>query len=237
MKTIVIGICGSLILLGAAWVLAAEDLPEAEASLAPSLTEQYSYAIGLDMGNSFRSSDTPLSAEKLLAGLRDGLSGAEPLFDRRTCHEALAKLENEMRRKAMNQQQQVGAKNRELGATFLAKNAQVEGVKVTKSGLQYKVIKSGDGPSPGPRDTVRCNYKGALIDGTVFDASSNGPIEFPVNGVIAGWTEALQLMKVGGSWQLFIPADLAYRDNPPGAVIQPGSVLVFDIELVGIVGL
>lgn len=246
MKTIAIGICGSLILLGAAWVLAEDDLPETEASPAPSstdqsltdqsLTDQYSYAIGLDIGNSFRSSDTEINTENLLAGLRDGLSGAKPRFDQRTCHEALDKLRKAMTRKAMTRQQQVGAQNRELGATFLAENAQAEGVEVRKSGLQYKVIKSGDGASPGPRDTVRCNYKGTLIDGTVFDASEDGPIEFSVDGVIPGWTEALQLMNVGDSWRLFIPADLAYGDDPRGQVIQAGSALVFDIELLGIVG-
>ena len=125
-----------------------------------------------------------------------------------------------------------------MGEQFLAKNRQQPGVKVTDSGLQYKVIESGNGDSPGPADVVSCHYRGTLIDGTEFDASANrgGPAQFPVNRVIPGWTEALQMMKVGDKWQLFIPAELAYGNNPPGPPIEAGSTLIFDIELLGIVG-
>jgi len=122
------------------------------------------------------------------------------------------------------------------GATFLAENAKKEGVITTASGLQYKVIKSGTGESPRLTDTVKVNYQGTLIDGTVFDSSMRhgGPATFPINRVIPGWTEALQLMKVGDKWQLFIPANLAYGDQSPGPTIPPNSVLIFEVELLGI---
>jgi len=122
------------------------------------------------------------------------------------------------------------------GAAFLAENAKKEGVITTASGLQYKVIKSGTGESPKLTDTVKVNYEGTLIDGTVFDSSKQhgGPATFPVNRVIPGWTEALQLMKVGDKWQLFIPARLAYGDQSPTAAIPPNSVLIFEVELLGI---
>ena len=119
---------------------------------------------------------------------------------------------------------------------FLVENAKKEGVKTTASGLQYKVIKSGTGATPKPTDTVKVHYHGTLTDGTVFDSSveRGQSISFPVNRVIKGWVEALQLMKVGDKWKLFIPAKLAYGEQSPGAGIPPNSVLIFEVELLGI---
>ena len=124
----------------------------------------------------------------------------------------------------------------DAGEAFLAENAKKEGVKTTASGLQYKVLKSGTGASPKLADTVKVHYHGTLIDGTVFDSSvqRGEPISFPVGGVIPGWVEALQLMKVGDKWQLFIPARLAYGERSPGPQIPPNSVLIFEVELLGI---
>lgn len=124
----------------------------------------------------------------------------------------------------------------DTGEIFLAENAKKEGVKMTASGLQYKVIKSGTGESPKPTDTVKVHYHGTLIDGTVFDSSvqRGEPISFPVTGVIPGWVEALQLMKVGDKWQLFIPARLAYGEQSPSPKIGPNSTLIFEVELLGI---
>jgi FKBP-type peptidyl-prolyl cis-trans isomerase FklB len=124
----------------------------------------------------------------------------------------------------------------DAGEAFLAENAKKEGVKTTASGLQYKVLKSGTGESPKPTDKVKVHYHGTLIDGTVFDSSvqRGEPISFPVGGVIQGWVEALQLMKVGDKWQLFIPARLAYGENSPGSGIPPNSVLIFEVELLAI---
>jgi FKBP-type peptidyl-prolyl cis-trans isomerase FklB len=131
-----------------------------------------------------------------------------------------------------------GDANKKAGDAFLADNKTKDGVVTLPSGLQYKVITQGTGPKPTASDTVSCNYKGTLIDGKVFDASAShgGPIEFPVNGVIRGWTEALQLMPVGSKWQLFIPSDLAYGPRGAGADIGPNSTLVFEVELVSIKG-
>jgi FKBP-type peptidyl-prolyl cis-trans isomerase FklB len=122
------------------------------------------------------------------------------------------------------------------GAAFLAENAKKDGVKTTASGLQYKVIKSGTGESPKLSDTVKVHYQGTLIDGTIFDSSiqRGEPISFPVGRVIPGWVEALQMMKVGDKWQLVIPANLAYGENSPTPAIPPNSVLIFDVELLGI---
>ncbi len=128
-----------------------------------------------------------------------------------------------------------GEAAKKAGEDFLAANAKKPGVKVLPSGLQYKVLKSGNGPSPKATDTVKTHYHGTFINGKVFDSSveRGEPVEFPVNGVIKGWTEALQLMKVGDKWQLFIPSDLAYGPDGQGP-IPPNSVLVFDVELLGI---
>jgi FKBP-type peptidyl-prolyl cis-trans isomerase FklB len=135
----------------------------------------------------------------------------------------------------MEQQGELAAANAEIGAAFLEENAQKEGVQTTDTGLQYKILEQGEGPTPGPDSTVTVHYRGTLLDGTVFDSSYDRgePISFPVNGVIAGWTEALQMMTVGSKWELFIPADLAY--GPQGRPsIPPNSVLTFQVELLGI---
>lgn len=240
MKRIVLGACGVLLTIGAAWVVAQETLPAGGAKQPansfhkPTTAELYSYAIGVDMGRSFHRAETALNIESLVAGVQDGLSGGKSKYDQATCGKALQQLQVLMRNKAMAQQQVAGAENQKLGAAFLAENKTKEGVKVTKSGLQYKVIKPGTGATPGLNDTVSCNYRGMLIDGTEFDASNGTPIEFGVQGVITGWTEALQLMKVGAKWQLYIPAELAYGNEQRGPMITPGSTLIFDIELLGI---
>jgi FKBP-type peptidyl-prolyl cis-trans isomerase len=137
--------------------------------------------------------------------------------------------------KAEEKQIAAAEKNLKAGEAFLAANAKKEGVKTTASGLQYKVIKAGTGASPKPTDIVKVHYTGTLVDGTVFDSSvqRGEPATFPVNGVIPGWTEALQLMKVGDKWQLVIPSKLAYGEQGPRA-IGPNSTLIFDVELLGI---
>ena len=239
MKRTLLAAFGVMLTVGTAWVVAQETLPASatkQTAEKPTVEAQYSYAIGFNMGSRFRSDDMAIDFESLMAGYQAGLSGAKPKFDQNTCDRALMELDKRMRNKANVQAQTAGAPNRKLGEAFLAKNKTKEGVKVTKSGLQYKVIKAGTGKTPSLNDTVSCNYRGTLIDGTEFDASAKhgGPASFPVSGVIKGWTEALQLMKVGDKWQLYIPAELAYGNSPPGPPIQAGSTLVFDIELLGI---
>jgi len=145
-------------------------------------------------------------------------------------------FQKEMQAKMVAEMQALAAKNKAAGEAFLAENAKKEGVVVTDSGLQYKIIEEGEGPSPGPSDMATVNYRGTLIDGTQFDSSYDRgqPATFPVGGVIAGWTEALQLMKPGAKWQLFIPADLAYGERGAGKDIGPNSTLVFDVELLSV---
>jgi len=128
------------------------------------------------------------------------------------------------------------AKNREAGLKFLAENKVKPGVVTLPDGLQYEILKAGDGPKPTLNSKVKTHYHGTLIDGTVFDSSVDRgePISFPVSGVIKGWTEALQLMPVGSKWRLFIPSELAYGDRGAGPKIGPGSTLVFDVELLAI---
>jgi FKBP-type peptidyl-prolyl cis-trans isomerase FklB len=214
------------------WVFAQEDLPvaggvEGGIAAAPdALTaSQYSYAIGLEIGDTFRSGELPLDVESLLAGARDGLIAAQPKFDRETCDQAMQAM-------GRFRMQSHIARNRE----YLEKNSQAEGVQVLPSGLQYKVLKEGAGASPTAEDRVRVHYRGELIDGTVFDSSfeRNEPAEFRVDGVISGWTEALQLMKVGSRWQLVIPSELAYRETGRRGAIPPHATLVFEVELLGI---
>lgn len=185
----------------------------------------YSYAIGLEIGNNFKSDDVQLDFDSLLSGIKDAMSGAQPKYDQATCLKALQQLGEAKVGAAVAQNKK-----------FLEENKKAEGVTTLPSGLQYKVLASGDGPTPGPEDTVRTHYKGTLIDGTVFDSSYDRgePAEFPVGGVIKGWTEALQKMKVGDKWQLVIPSELAYGEAGAGGVIPPGATLVFEIELLDV---
>ena len=134
------------------------------------------------------------------------------------------------------QKTEVMSKNKKAGEEFLAKNKSNEGIVTTASGLQYKVLVAGTGAKPKATDTVDCHYEGRLIDGTVFDSSyrRGQSAQFPVNGVIPGWVEALQLMPVGSKWQLYIPSELAYGEYGAGETIEPNSTLIFDVELLGI---
>ncbi|QDU76167.1 FKBP-type 22 kDa peptidyl-prolyl cis-trans isomerase [Bremerella volcania] len=196
-----------------------------------STEQKASYAIGRNIANEVANPDVPFDVEALVAGFRDGLTGAESKLSEEQVSAALQAfqtlVQNHMQKKA-----EMAAK---AGTEYLADNAKKEGVKTTKSGLQYEVVKPGTGATPKLTDTVVCHYKGTLIDGTEFDSSykRGEPAQFPVNGVIEGWTEALQMMKVGGKWKLYIPANLAYGpQGRPG--IPPNAVLLFDIELLDI---
>lgn len=184
-----------------------------------------SYTIGVQLGRDLKGNGVPLNIDMLAAALRDVYTDKTPALNDDEMNEALTKLQELI----MN----AGAEEAER---FLVENAKKEGVKTLPSGLQYKVLKSGDGPSPGAKDVAKVNYVGSLIDGTEFDSSEKhgGPADIPVNRVIPGWTEALQLMKVGDKWELYIGPELGYgkRGSPP--VIRPNSTLVFQVELLGI---
>jgi FKBP-type peptidyl-prolyl cis-trans isomerase FklB len=194
-----------------------------------------SYSIGADIANNFKRQGIEIDPKALAAGLMETYAGKSALTEAEM-KEAMTKFREELMAKMQAKQKTDGDKNLKEGEEFLAANAKKEGVKVLPSGLQYKVIKSGNGKTPKATDTVKTHYHGTLIDGTVFDSSveRKEPISFAVNGVIAGWTEALQLMKEGDKWQLFVPSKLAYRDQQMGPKIAPNSTLIFEVELLAI---
>ncbi len=194
------------------------------------------YAIGFNVGGNLREGGVEVDLMSLQAGVSDGLRGVPPKYTEAELNAAFQRLQEMMQQRAMAEVQRMGEENKRKGEAFLAQNRKQPGVQQTPSGLQYKVVKQGDGPSPTVNDTVRCHYRGTLMDGTEFETSyGDDPVEFPVQGVIPGWTEALQKMHVGDKWQLFIPADLAYGMASPDPSIAPGSLLIFDIELLDIV--
>lgn len=208
--------------------------PPAAASPPPkTLKEQASYGIGFNIGHNLKEDGLDVDPAMLARGLVDALGGAQPQLT----EQEIAKALEEFQKVVEQQMAQRAGKAAQEGEAFLAANAKKEGVVVLPSGLQYKVLKQGTGASPTTTDVVRTHYHGTFINGKVFDSSveRGEPAEFPVNGVIPGWTEALQLMKVGDKWQLFIPAKLAYgkRGSPGG--IAPDTTLVFEVELLDIV--
>jgi FKBP-type peptidyl-prolyl cis-trans isomerase FklB len=168
--------------------------------------------------------------------LKDSLAGGKTLLTDDQAKAALTEVQNELRKKQQEQMQAAGEMNKKEGETFLAANKGKDGVVTLPSGLQYKILTQGTGPKPTSADTVVCNYRGTLINGTEFDSSykRGQPATFPVSGVIKGWTEALPLMSVGSKWQLFIPAELAYGERAPGPEIGPNSTLIFEVELISI---
>lgn len=195
-----------------------------------------SYSIGADIGGNFKRQELDIDTKAMAAGMADALAGKTALTEAEM-KETLNNFRKELMAKMEVKQKTDGAKNVKEGELFLAANAKKEGVKVLPSGLQYKVLKSGTGKSPKATETVKVHYHGTLIDGTVFDSSVDRgePATFPVNGVIPGWVEALQLMKEGDKWQLTIPSKLAYADHgAPGGKIGPNSVLIFEVELLSI---
>jgi FKBP-type peptidyl-prolyl cis-trans isomerase FklB len=198
--------------------------------------DKVSYSIGLDIGKNMKTNSIEVDSEILLQGLKDGLEGKDGLLTEEEIAQVMQEFQQELMAKQAAKQKEDGEKNMKEGAEFLEANKKKEGVKVLPSGLQYKVIKSGDGPSPKETDKVKTHYKGTLINGTEFDNSySRGePAVFPVNGVIKGWTEVLQLMKVGDKWEVYIPADLAYGERGAGGTIPPNATLIFEVELLGI---
>lgn len=198
--------------------------------------DKVSYAIGADLGNKLKSSAIDVDPAILTGALKDVLTGKKAAMTDDEIRATLTDLTKEMQQKQQAAAKEQTEKNKKQGDDFLAANKTKEGVVALPSGLQYKVLKAGDGPKPTATDTVVCNYKGTLIDGKEFDSSykRGQPATFPVSGVIKGWTEALQLMPVGSKWELFIPADLAYGDRQAGPDITPGSTLIFEVELMSI---
>ena len=201
-----------------------------------STRQQASYAIGLNIGRSISRDGLEIDVDVMAEGLRDGIAGSEPRLTDEQITAAMQAFQQEAIAQGATRQKAAADKNAQESAAFLAANKKKKDVITLDSGLQYKVLKSGNGPSPKATDTVRTHYHGTLIDGSVFDSSvkRGEPISFPVNGVIKGWTEVLQRMKVGDKWQVFIPSDLAYGPTGSQGAIGPNQALVFEIELLGI---
>jgi FKBP-type peptidyl-prolyl cis-trans isomerase FklB len=191
--------------------------------------EKNSYSVGYDIGRALKHQLADVEAGATAQGMKDAIGGVPPALPDEEIQQRFAAVRQESARK-------VPEMNKKEGEAFLAKNKGAKGVKTTASGLQYKVITAGKGKQPTAEDTVTVNYRGTLIDGTEFDSSykRNQPATFPVKGVIAGWTEALPLMKEGSKWMLYIPANLAYGERGAGSMIGPNSTLIFEVELLTI---
>jgi FKBP-type peptidyl-prolyl cis-trans isomerase FklB len=190
--------------------------------------DKVSYSIGVNIGMNLSKAKVSVNPEILAAGIKDAIAGKPQLTEEQR-KEVMTAFEKDMQEK----QKAAAEKNAAEGAKFLEENKKKEGVKTTASGLQYKVIKAGSGPQPKATDIVTVSYRGTLIDGTEFDSSykRGEPATFPLNGVIKGWTEGVQLMKVGSKYQFFIPSNLAYGDRAVGPDITPNSTLIFEVEL------
>jgi FKBP-type peptidyl-prolyl cis-trans isomerase FklB len=193
--------------------------------------DKVSYSLGLNIGFNLGRQNISINPDALTAGIKDAIAG-KPQLTTDQVKETMAAFEKDM----MEKQKAAGEKNATEGTKFLEENKKKEGVKTTASGLQYKAIKEGTGAQPKGNDTVTVNYRGTLINGTEFDSSykRGQPATFPLNGVIKGWTEGLQLMKTGSKYQFFVPANLAYGDRALGPDIAPNSTLIFDVELLGV---
>jgi FKBP-type peptidyl-prolyl cis-trans isomerase FklB len=196
--------------------------------------DRVSYSVGYQVGGDFKRQGVELNPDLLVKGIQDALAESKPLMTPEEMRKTLVDLKKKIVADQRKQQEEQGQKNLAEGKAFLAKNAKKKGVKTLPSGLQYKVIEKGNGTSPKKTDSVTVNYRGTLIDGTEFDSSykRGKPATFRVDGVIAGWTEALQLMKPGAKWQLFIPAKLAYGGRAAGPRLGPNSTLIFEVELI-----
>lgn len=233
----VIRVCALFLFLTASVSAFAQDAA-AEKTEAPKLEttiQKASYAIGFNFAKKLQSDGLTPDAKALTAGIAAALADEKSALTPEEIQAVFAELGAEMQKAS----EAKAVKNLEIGKAFLEENKKKEGIKVTKSGLQYLIIKEGTGATPTKASTVTTHYRGTFIDGKKFDSSYAGdeptadeePISFPVTGVIAGWTEALQLMKVGAKYRLFVPSDLAYKEAGRPS-IPPNSVLIFDIELV-----
>jgi len=219
---------GIVFLAGAAWA--------EEPVVLKTQKDKASYGIGMNIGRNLKRDAVDVDADLVSKGLKDALSGGKTLMSDEEYRATMTALQKKLMDKQAEAAKKLAEKNKKEGEAFLAGNGKKEGVVTLPSGLQYKVIKSGKGKTPQPTDTVETHYRGTLIDGTEFDSSykRGQTVTFLVNGVIPGWTEALQKMKEGDKWELFVPASLAYGERGAGREIGPNAALIFEVELIAV---
>ena len=227
-RRLAMAMCAAVALSGAAF---AADAPELKTD-----KEKLSYGIGMDIGGNLKRQSVDVDPDLLAKGLKDSYGGGKTLLTEDEARLAITTFQKALMAKKAETMRILAEKNKADGEKFLAENAKKEGVMSLPSGLQYKEITPGKGKSPKPTDTVTTHYKGTLIDGTEFDSSykRGEPATFQVSGVIAGWTEALQLMKEGAKWKLFIPPKLAYGERGAGSDIGPNATLIFEVEPISV---
>ncbi|MFK7730689.1 MAG: FKBP-type peptidyl-prolyl cis-trans isomerase [Pseudomonadales bacterium] len=212
------------------------DVADAAGPSLDSDKDKLSYALGLSLGTQMSADNMDIALDNFASGFGHGMGEGEALMTTTEVQQRLQAFSQQRRDEQQAKIEKAAEENRQAGETWLADNAKKDGVVTTESGLQYKVLTEGDGKKPSETDTVSVHYRGTLLDGTEFDSSySRGePAEFPVNRVIAGWTEALQLMTVGSKWELYIPSDMAYGPAGTGREIGPNQTLMFEVELLEI---
>ncbi len=200
--------------------------------------QKISYALGMDIGASFKKLPIDIDLEATIDGITDISNSAKLKLEQKEFVELMQKLQTKMKEAAAKHQEEASEENKKQEAEFLTLNRKDKEVVETQSGLQYKVMEEGKGDKPSAESVVKVHYTGTLLDGSIFDSSVHRgePAQFPVNGVIPGWTEALQLMTVGSKYRLFIPANLAYGSRGAGQAIGPDQMLIFEVELLDIVG-
>jgi FKBP-type peptidyl-prolyl cis-trans isomerase len=218
----------------------AAKAPAAGTAVLKTKRDKFSYALGMNVGASLgttlRKQSVDFDPNIVAQGLKTSLAGGKTLMTQEEAQALLKEVQNDMLKKQQEEMRVAGEANKKEGDAFLEANKGKEGVVTLPSGLEYKIMKEGNGPKPTATDSVVCNYRGTLINGTEFDSSykRGQPATFPVNGVIKGWTEALQLMPVGSKWQLFVPSSLAYAERGAGGEIGPNATLIFEVELLSI---
>jgi FKBP-type peptidyl-prolyl cis-trans isomerase FklB len=198
--------------------------------------DMVSYSLGYQIGGDFKRQGLDINPELVVKGVQDAVSGTKPMYGHREMRDVLVDLKKKMVTTQRAERKNQAQKGMSEGKAFLEKNAKKKGVKTLPSGLQYRVIKEGAGAKPKPADTVTVHYRGTLVDGTEFDSSHGRgePATFRADRVIAGWKEALQMMKEGARWELFIPPELAYGERGAGRLIGPNSTLIFEVELISV---
>jgi UDP-GlcNAc:undecaprenyl-phosphate/decaprenyl-phosphate GlcNAc-1-phosphate transferase len=225
-------ICNALALLFLTGCVLAQEAPVLKTQ-----QDKINYGIGVGVARNFKSQALEVDLDLVVRGMRDTLSGATLLMTEEDLVKTMTAFQQELQLKLAQVRKQAAEQNKKEGDVFLAENGKKEGVTVLPSGLQYKVLKAGDGKIPTDADSVECHYRGTFIDGREFDNSykMGKPVTFKVQGgVIPGWSEVLKLMSVGSKWQVFIPSPLAYGERGAGSQIEPNKTLVFDIELLSI---